>query len=206
MASAALSRFAADVALCTGGEPLDAALRAKLEPNGVTVRCEAIARLEVTGARLEQIAFEGGRPLAPDAVFVVNVPRQRPDPTGRLGCTSFAGGCVEVNEFGQTSVPGGYAADDVALRATVPVPLSAVIAAARAPSPARHRPGFALCRFRPADDQVFVLVVNPSCALPCTTGMFTTTFQVVTVEGFLAGSCGWSSTSGSLVGAALCTC
>lgn len=127
-----LSRFAADVALCTGGEPLDPASRAKLESNGVTVRCEAIVRLEATGDRLEQIVFESGRPLARDAVFVVNVPRQRSDLAVRLGCTSFADGCVEVNEFGQTSVPGVYAAGDMARRATVPMPLAAVISAAAA--------------------------------------------------------------------------
>ncbi|GAA2406908.1 hypothetical protein GCM10010404_76260 [Nonomuraea africana] len=125
-----LSRFASDVALCTGGQPLDPALRATLESHGVTVRCEAISRLEGTGDRLEQIVFETGPPLARAAVFVVNVPRQRSDLAVRLGCQTFADGCVEVNEFGQTSVPGVYAAGDMARRATVPMPMAAVIAAA----------------------------------------------------------------------------
>ncbi|MDF2711231.1 MAG: FAD-dependent pyridine nucleotide-disulfide oxidoreductase [Nonomuraea muscovyensis] len=125
-----LSRFAADVALCTGGQPLDPAARATLESHGVAVRCEAIARLEGTDGRLEQIVFEKGPSLARDAVFVVNVPRRRSDLADRLGCTIFADGCVEVNEFGQTSVPGVYAAGDMARRATVPMPMAAVIAAA----------------------------------------------------------------------------
>ncbi|MEN3616021.1 NAD(P)/FAD-dependent oxidoreductase [Plantactinospora sp. ZYX-F-223] len=125
-----LSRFAADVVLCTDGEPLDPASRLKLESNGVAVRCEAIARLEATGDQLEQIVFESGPPLARDAVFVVNVPRQRSDLAARLGCASFADGSVEVNEFGRTSVPGVYAAGDMARRATVPMPLAAVITAA----------------------------------------------------------------------------
>ncbi|TDD02326.1 NAD(P)/FAD-dependent oxidoreductase [Nonomuraea deserti] len=125
-----LSRFAADVALCTGGEPLDAASRATLETNGVTVRCEAVARLEGTGDRLEQVVFEGGPPLAREAVFVVNVPRQRSGLAARLGCAAFADGCVEVDEFARTSVPGVYAAGDMARRATLPVPLAAVVAAA----------------------------------------------------------------------------
>ncbi|MCG5217449.1 NAD(P)/FAD-dependent oxidoreductase [Streptosporangium sp. KLBMP 9127] len=125
-----LSRFAADVALCTGGEPLDPASRAKLESNGVTVRCEAVARLEATGDRLDRIVFESGPPLDRDAVFVVNVPRQRSDLAAHLGCASFADGCVEVNEFGRTSVPGVYAAGDMARRATVPMPLAAVVTAA----------------------------------------------------------------------------
>ncbi|WP_246080033.1 NAD(P)/FAD-dependent oxidoreductase [Nonomuraea mesophila] len=125
-----LSRFAADVALCTGGEPLDPASRATLETNGVTVRCEPVAHLEGAGDRLEQVVFEGGPPLARDAVFVVNVPRQRSELAARLGCASFADGCVEIDEFARTSVPGVYAAGDLARRATLPMPLAAVVAAA----------------------------------------------------------------------------
>ncbi|MFB4279866.1 NAD(P)/FAD-dependent oxidoreductase [Nonomuraea sp. MTCD27] len=125
-----LSRFAGDVALCTEGAPLDATARARLEAAGVTVRCEAVARLEATGDRLDQIVFESGPPLARAAVFVVNVPRQRSGLAALLGCASFPDGCVEVDEFGRTSVPGVYAAGDMARRATVPVPLAAVVSAA----------------------------------------------------------------------------
>lgn len=121
-----LSRFAGDVALCTGGEPLDPAVRAKLEANGVTVCCEAIARVETPG----DLVFESGPPLARDALFVVNVSRQRSDLAARLGCATFADGCVEVDEFARTSVAGVYAAGDMARRATVPMPLAAVVAAA----------------------------------------------------------------------------
>ncbi|MBB5077812.1 NAD(P)/FAD-dependent oxidoreductase [Nonomuraea endophytica] len=127
-----LSRFA-DVALCTDQEPLDPAARAKLLAHGVTVRDERIARLEAADARLERIVFEDGPPLPRQAVFVVNVARRnQTDLAARLGCATFADGCVEVNEFGQTSVRGVYAAGDLARRATVPVPLAAVIAAAAA--------------------------------------------------------------------------
>ncbi|MFI6902336.1 NAD(P)/FAD-dependent oxidoreductase [Nonomuraea sp. NPDC050394] len=125
-----LSRFA-DVALCAGGEPLDPASRAKLLAQGVIVRDERIARLEATEGRLERIVFEDGPPLPRQAVFIVNVPRRHePDLAARLGCATFADGCVEVNEFGQTGVLGVYAAGDTARRASVPVPLAAVIAAA----------------------------------------------------------------------------
>jgi thioredoxin reductase len=125
-----LSRFAADVALCTDGEPLDPASRAKLELNRIAVRCEPVTRLEGTSGQLERIVFESGPPLARDAVFVLNAPRQRAPLAAHLGCAAFADGCVEVNEFGQTSVPGVYGAGDMARRATVPMPLAAVITAA----------------------------------------------------------------------------
>ncbi len=125
-----LSRFAGHVALCTGGEPLDPAAQATLRKHGVAVHCEPVARLEGTDGRLEQIVFDDGTSLAREAVFVVNVPRQRSDLAERLGCASFADGCVEVDEFARTSVPGVYAAGDMARRASVPMPMAAVIAAA----------------------------------------------------------------------------
>ncbi|MGI5170076.1 NAD(P)/FAD-dependent oxidoreductase [Spirillospora sp. CA-253888] len=125
-----LSRITAGVVLCTGGEPLDAASHAVLVSNGVAVRCEAVTRLEGTGGRLEQIVFDGGPPLARDAVFVVNVPRQRSGLAVRLGCAVLPDGCVEVDELGRTSVPGVSAAGDMARRASMPVPVAAVVGAA----------------------------------------------------------------------------
>ncbi|MER7131963.1 NAD(P)/FAD-dependent oxidoreductase [Streptosporangium saharense] len=124
-----LGRFAADVVLCTDGEPLDPPARDTLESYGLAVRGEAVTRLEGTDGRLEQVVFESGPVLARDAVFVVNVPRQRSDLAVRLGCATFDDGCVEVDEFGRTDVPGVYAAGDMARRATVPIPLAAVVAA-----------------------------------------------------------------------------
>ncbi|MFI6812938.1 NAD(P)/FAD-dependent oxidoreductase [Nonomuraea sp. NPDC050328] len=125
-----LSRFAADVVLCTDGHPLSADVRAILETSGVGVRCEPVARLEGADGLLEQVVFESGPSLARDVVFVVNVPRQRSDLAARLGCAVFDDGCVEVDDLGRTSVRGVYAAGDMARRAGMPVPMAAVIAAA----------------------------------------------------------------------------
>ncbi|MFC4052502.1 NAD(P)/FAD-dependent oxidoreductase [Actinomadura syzygii] len=117
-----LSRFAADVVLCTNGVPFQA--------KGIGVRCEPVVRLDADGDRLERIVFADGPPLDRDAVFVENVPRQRSDLAARLGCALLPDGSVEIEEFARTSVPGVYAAGDMARRATFPMPMAAVVGAA----------------------------------------------------------------------------
>ncbi|AXL91882.1 NAD(P)/FAD-dependent oxidoreductase [Streptomyces sp. CB09001] len=125
-----LSRFTDTMALCTGGEPLDPMMQIVLEANRIAVHTKAAVRLEGAGDRLRRIVFEDGTSLERDAVFIKTTLRQRAPFAEQLGCVLFPDACVEVNEFGQTSVPGVYAAGDMARRATVPVPLAAVVAAA----------------------------------------------------------------------------
>lgn len=126
-----LSRFTKDVVLCTNG-PVDLPplLRGALDRAAVPIRDEAIARLDGRGDQIEAIVFASGATLPRDAVFIKTVLHQRSSLPAELGCAMFDDGCVEVNEFGQTNVPGVSAAGDMARRATVPVPLAAVIAAA----------------------------------------------------------------------------
>ncbi|MDX2561403.1 NAD(P)/FAD-dependent oxidoreductase [Streptomyces sp. TX20-6-3] len=125
-----LSRFTDDIALCTGGASLEPVMQSVLEANGVAVQCAPVARLEHEDTQLRRIVFDDGTSLDRDAVFIKTTLHQRSDFAERLGCTDFPDGCVEVNEFAQTSVPGVYAAGDMARRATVPIPLAAVVAAA----------------------------------------------------------------------------
>jgi thioredoxin reductase len=127
-----LTRFSRDVVLCTNaaGE-LDAETRALLTTQSVPVRDEAIARLEGSDGHLERVVFAGGETFDRDAMFCgIARLRQRSDLPAQLGCTTFEDGCVEVNDFGQTSVPGVYAVGDMSRRASLPGPTAAVIAAA----------------------------------------------------------------------------
>ena len=126
-----LSRFSGDVVLCTDGPaeippPLADALREA----GVAVRAERVTRFEATGDKLEAVAFAEGDPIPRDAAFVRSTWTQRSPLPGQLGCATFPDNTVEISEFHQTSVPGVYAAGDMARRATVPIPLAAVVAAA----------------------------------------------------------------------------
>jgi NADPH-dependent 2,4-dienoyl-CoA reductase/sulfur reductase-like enzyme len=84
------------------------------------------SRFEGGGGRLERIVLESREPLDRDAVFIPTVLHQRSDLAGRLGCALLPDGCVGVDEFARTSVPGGYAAGDMAHRASLPMPIAAV--------------------------------------------------------------------------------
>jgi thioredoxin reductase len=121
-----LTRFTDDLVLCANGEPLPRDLAGLLAANGVRVRGEPVTRLEGGDGRLERIVLERGAPLDRDAVFIPTVLRQRSDLAGRLGCALLPDGCVEVDELARTSVPGVYAAGDMAHRAALPVPFAAV--------------------------------------------------------------------------------
>lgn len=131
-----LLRFTTDVVLVTGAAPLPDEQRDLLGTHGVAVRREPVVRLEGSGAKLERICFEGGEPLERDAVFAGGALRERSGLPEKLGCALLpggsGGGLVEIDEFGRTSVTGVYAAGDMAHRATLPMPLAAVVTAAAA--------------------------------------------------------------------------
>jgi thioredoxin reductase len=62
--------------------------------------------------------FDGAEALPRDAMFCAIAPlRQRSGLPGELGCRLLADDSVEIDELGRTSVPGVYAAGDMARRA-----------------------------------------------------------------------------------------
>ncbi|MEV4897282.1 NAD(P)/FAD-dependent oxidoreductase [Nonomuraea sp. NPDC055795] len=127
-----LRRFSDDVVLCTnGGPPPAAAQQALLSERGITVRPEPIERLHGAGGELERITFAGGAGLKRRALFVHPHTRQHSDLPAQLGCRMLEDGAVEVDELGQSSVTGVWAAGDMARRPSMPLSGSqAVIAAA----------------------------------------------------------------------------
>ncbi len=126
-----LRRFTDKVVLCSNGGDLGRPA-GLLTAVGIPVRPEPIVRLEANGDQVERVVFESGEALARDAVFVRTVTAQHSDLPARLGCDTLADGALEINEFGQTTVPGIYAAGDLARRPAVPVPLAQVTLAAAA--------------------------------------------------------------------------
>ena len=106
-----------DVVLCTGGPAeFPTEERERLERNGIVVREERVSRFEGKDGHLERIVFEDGTALARKALFLRTFPRQHSDLAEKLGCDFTSFGLVQVDAQGKTSVPGVYAAGDMALR------------------------------------------------------------------------------------------
>ncbi|WP_117208000.1 NAD(P)/FAD-dependent oxidoreductase [Allorhizocola rhizosphaerae] len=126
-----LRRFTSDVVLCADGrvDELDETVLNRLADNGVSVRDEKIVRLESGDEELERIVFESGEPLSRKALFAIGQFAQRSELPGKLGCRLLPDGCVEVDDFQATSVPGVYAAGDMAHRPSLPMPLPFVATA-----------------------------------------------------------------------------
>jgi thioredoxin reductase len=125
-----LGHWSADVVLCTNGPAeLSEEDRARLSARDISVRGEAIARLE-TDAEGVRIVFTDGTSLVRHVVFIRPPTRQRSDLAAQLGCNALEDGSIEVNDFGQTTVPGVYAAGDMARRPTMPFPAAGAIIAA----------------------------------------------------------------------------
>jgi thioredoxin reductase len=128
-----LTRWSDDVVWCSNGPlpaPLEEAGRAPLTARGVRLRQEPIVRLEGADGQLARVVFASGEPLERRAAFLHPPTRQRSDLPGQLGCVLLEDGSVSVGDFDQTSVPGVYAAGEMARRPTMPVPGAQVVIAA----------------------------------------------------------------------------
>jgi thioredoxin reductase len=128
-----LTRWSDDVVWCSNGPlpaPLEEAGRAQLAARGVRLHQDPIVRLEGADGQLARVVFASGGPLERRAVFLHPPTRQRSDLPGQLGCVLLEDGSVSVGDFGQTSVPGVFAAGDMARRPTMPVPGAQVVIAA----------------------------------------------------------------------------
>jgi thioredoxin reductase len=126
-----LTRWSPDVLLCgDGAADLDDDTRRMLDAHKVQLRAEPIARLDGGGGRLQRIVFDQGEPAERAAAFLHAPTRQRSDLPRQLGCELLDDGSVQVDDLGQTSVPGVLAAGDMARRPTMPVPGAQVVIAA----------------------------------------------------------------------------
>jgi thioredoxin reductase len=126
-----LRRFSPDVVLCLGADfELDEDQRKLLSASDVTVVDQPLVGVGGAGATVQWLDFADGSRLDRSALFVHAPLRQRSDLPTQLGCQILDDGAVEINDLGQTSVPGVYAAGDMARRPTLPLAGAQVILAA----------------------------------------------------------------------------
>lgn len=115
---------ASRITVLTDGATLEAEL-----PDGVAVRTEPVTGVcpSAVGAR---VSFASGPDEEVAGLFVAPVLSQRAPFAEQLGLELNPSGCVRTDPFGRTSVPGVYAAGDMAHLPELPMPMASVMAAA----------------------------------------------------------------------------
>lgn len=92
------------------------------------VRPADVDRVADTGDGLELTLADGARELVA-GVFLAPTPHQRAPFAEQLGCSILPSGGVEIDPLGRTTVPGVYAAGDMAHVATTGGPMVSLAAA-----------------------------------------------------------------------------
>lgn len=109
-----LKGWSNDLVLCTDGAATFSVDEHRLlAKNQVTIREERIARVTGSNGQLENIVFANGETLARKAIFFRPKQHQHSDLAKQLGCEFTDFGTVKVDDVGQTSVAGVYAAGDM---------------------------------------------------------------------------------------------
>jgi thioredoxin reductase len=100
-----------------GGAPPEDEVLAKLAKRGVVVEPDTVTALEGPAPQLAGLRLEGGRLVPQAALYLAPETRMASPIASELGCAFEAGPLglhIRVNEAQMTSVPGVYAAGDIA--------------------------------------------------------------------------------------------
>ncbi|GAB2472071.1 NAD(P)/FAD-dependent oxidoreductase [Promicromonospora xylanilytica] len=124
-----LERIASRLTVLADGAELEPGLRAQLDRGGVTVRLEPVKELSRSTAGAT-VSFADGPDEEVGGVFVATEFAQRAPFAAQLGLRLQESGAVEVDAMGRTSVPGVFAAGDMAHTSATPMPLASVLMAA----------------------------------------------------------------------------
>ncbi|MDK1474491.1 NAD(P)/FAD-dependent oxidoreductase [Streptomyces sp. 549] len=122
-------RFSDDVVVLTNGRPVPEQAAARLAAAGISVDERPVARVEGEAGAV-RLVLKDGDVVERQAVYHRAPTRQHSDLAERLGCTILPDGCVRVDEFQRTSVPGVFAAGDMARLEALPDALTFVITGA----------------------------------------------------------------------------
>ncbi|PRB62048.1 NAD(P)/FAD-dependent oxidoreductase [Microbacterium sp. MYb45] len=126
-----LGRFVGDITVF----PVDEAFADEdvrgLESKGARVSSTPVVSVEKDTEGVRIRTDDGERVVA--GIFVAaGSMRQRAPFAADLGLAMLESGSIEIDEFGRTSIPGVFAAGDLAHRASLPGPMASVLLAAAA--------------------------------------------------------------------------
>ena len=107
-----LRTWSRDVVLCTNGTRPSRRARERLARNQISVRTEAIVRLDHQDGALTLLHFESGEPLERDALFFNTGQHPQSELAVKLGCTLTRRGTVETGTLCDTNVPRDFVAGD----------------------------------------------------------------------------------------------
>lgn len=124
-----LERIASRLTVLTDGADLDPGIRAQLDGAGVAVRPEPVKELNRSAAGAT-VSFAEGPSDEVGGIFVAAEFAQRAPFAEQLGLDLLPSGAVEIDAMGRTSVPGVFAAGDMAHVAALPMPMASVLTAA----------------------------------------------------------------------------
>lgn len=128
---AMLGRFVGEITVVPVGESYTDEEVVALEARGARVSRSAVASVARLGEDVVVRTADAEHEVA--GIFVASgTMRQRAPFVAQLGLGMLDSGAIEIDDFGRTSVPGVYAAGDLAHRATLPGPMAAVMMAATA--------------------------------------------------------------------------
>lgn len=119
------------VSVLTDGATLDAPTVSQLERSGIAVRTDRVSGLSPSGDGA-RVAFADGPAEEVAGIFVSTVLTQSAPFAEQLGLAMLPSGGIEVDVMGRTSVPGIYAAGDLAHIAALPMAFASVLTAAAA--------------------------------------------------------------------------
>lgn len=129
--SALLTGVAGELVVLADGAELDPDSAAALERLDVRVRPAPVVGVERTSAGLS-VRFADGESLEVGGMFVATEMSQSAPFAEQLGLDLLPSGGVEVDAMGRTSLPGVFAAGDMAHTAALPMPMASVMNAAAA--------------------------------------------------------------------------
>ncbi|PUB27077.1 thioredoxin reductase [Promicromonospora sp. AC04] len=124
-----LERIASHLTVLADGGEFDPGARAQLDDAGVAVRPEAVKELRPSAGGAT-VSFTDGPDEEVGGVFVSAEFAQRAPFAEQLGLDLLPSGAVEIDAMGRTSVPGVFAAGDMAHTSAMPMPLASVLMAA----------------------------------------------------------------------------